>query len=62
MSVIEAERLRSNANLTGMKGRRVAGPDGKFSIQLDDPCTVFEKIPGTPKYWQKVRYEMIAKL
>jgi len=23
---------------------------------------VFEKIKGTPKYWQRVRYEMIAKL
>merc|ERR1711894_32293 len=26
MSVVEADRLRSNANLTGMRGNRVAGP------------------------------------
>ena len=62
MSMVEAERLRSNANLTGIKGRRVTGPDGKISIQLDDPCAVFEKIKGTHKYWQRVRYDIIAKL
>ena len=62
MSVIEAERLRSNANLSGIKGRRITGPDGAIRLLLDDPCSVFEKIKGTPKYWQRVRYEIIAKL
>ena len=62
MSMVEAERLRKNANLTGMKGKRTVGPGGKVSYQLEDPCTVFEKIKGTPKYWQRVKYEMIAKL
>ena len=33
-----------------------------MSFQIDDPCSVFEKIPGTPKYWQRVRYEIISKL
>ena len=62
MSMVEAERLRSNANLTGMKGKRSVGPGGQVSYQLEDPCSVFEKIPGTPKYWQRVKYEIIAKL
>ena len=62
MSVVEADRLRSNANLTGMRGNRVAGPGGRFVYQVKDPCSVFERIPGTPKYWQRVRYEIIAKL
>ena len=62
MSVVEAERLRSNANLTGMKGKRNVGPGGHVTYQLEDPCTVFEKIPGTPKYWQRAKYEIIAKL
>ena len=61
MSVVEADRLRSNANLTGMKGKRKVGPGGPW-IQVDDPCSVFEKIPGTHKYWQSIKYEMIAKL
>jgi superfamily II DNA helicase RecQ len=29
---------------------------------LNDPYTVFDNIKNTPKYWQKYRYEMIAKL
>ena len=62
MSMVEADRLRSNANLTGMKGKRSVGPGGQVSYQLEDPCSVFEKIPGTPKYWQRVKFEIIAKL
>merc|ERR1719209_544453 len=62
MSVVEAERLRANANLTGMKGKRSVGAGGHVTYQLEDPCTVFEKIKGTPKYWQRARYEIIAKL
>ena len=62
MSLIEAERLRSNANLTGVKGKRTAGPDGSFTYTLEDPCSVFEKVKGTPKYWQRAKYDIIAKL
>jgi hypothetical protein len=62
MSMVEADRLRSNANLTGMRGTRQSGPGGEVSFQIHDPCSVFEKIPGTPKYWQRVRYEIISKL
>ena len=60
MSYVEAERLRSNANLTGMKGQRVEGQGG-VSYEVRDPCTVFEKVPGTPKYFQKAKYDMISK-
>ena len=62
MSLVEAERLRNNANLTGMKGRRNVGPGGQVTMDLGDPCSVFERIPGTPKYFQRTKYEMIAKL
>ena len=62
MSLVEAERLRNNANLTGMKGRRTFGPDGQVTYQLEDPCAVFEKVKGTPKYWQRAKFEIIAKL
>ena len=60
MSYVEAERLRSNANMTGMKGKRVEGKEG-VSYEVKDPCTVFEKVPGTPKYFQKAKYDMISK-
>ena len=62
MSHVEAERLRCNANLTGHKGKRSELPGGDLSFEVKDPLTVFDKIPGTPKYWQKFKYDMIAKL
>ena len=33
-----------------------------MSYVLNDPLVVFDKIKGTPKYWQTVKFEMIAKL
>ena len=60
MSYVEAERLRNNANLTGMKGRRVEGVNS-VSFELKDPCSVFEKVKGTPKYFQKSKFDMISK-
>ena len=33
-----------------------------MSYEVKNPLTVFDKIPGTPKYWENVRYQMIAKL
>ena len=29
---------------------------------IKDPFSVFDNIKGTPKYWQKVKFDMIAKL
>ena len=62
MSHVEAERLRNNANLTGFRGKRSERPGGQMSYVLNDPLVVFDKIKGTPKYWQTVKFEMIAKL
>ena len=62
MSHVEAARLRSNVNLSGFKGKRTTDEDGQASYTLKDPFTVLAGIPGTPKYWQKVKLEMIAKL
>ena len=30
--------------------------------ELNDAMTVFEEIKGTPKYWQRIRTDMIAKI
>ena len=62
MSWVEADRLRRNANLSGYQGKKVKHEDGQISYSLKDPFSVLAGIPGTPKYWQKVRRDMIAKL
>ena len=35
---------------------------GHIFYEVHDALTVFDNIKGTPKYWQKVKYEIIAKL
>ena len=60
MSYVEALRLRNNANMTGMRGKRVEGKEG-VSVEIKDPCAVFDKVPGTPKYFQKSKFDMISK-
>ena len=62
MSHVESDQLRRNANLSGFRGERVEGEGGQANYVLKDPFAVFKDIKGTPKYWQKVKYDMIAKL
>ncbi len=61
-SHVESDRLRSNANLCGFKGRKNTDKGGEVSYEVKDPFTVFDRIKNTPKYWQKVKFDMIAKL
>ena len=61
-SYVESERLRSNANISGYRGKKEKDDQGQVSYCMKNPFTVFDKVPNTPKYWQNVRYEMIAKM
>ena len=54
----ERERLDNNVGISFRRGRPSA--NGKHT--LDDPFSVLDNIPGTPKYWQKRKWEMIARL
>ena len=55
---VERNALESKINISYQKGRvtggKVENPEDAFSV--------FEKLPGTPKYWQQKRYELLAKL
>jgi hypothetical protein len=61
-SHVESSRLRSNANLCGYKGKKTTNQGGQVSYEVKDPFTVFDRVKNTPKYWQKVKFDMIAKL
>ena len=58
---IEQKHLSSKANISFMRGRKTC-TNGVNEYELDDAFTVFEGIKNTPKYWQKVKHDMIAKL
>ena len=55
---LELRRLESNINISFMKGK----PNAQGQYSLDDAYSVLENTPGTPRYWQKKRYELIGKL
>ena len=59
---IEKKILNSHANISFMRGRKTVNSEGKPQYDLEDAFTTFEGVTNTPKYWQKVKYDMIAKL
>ena len=59
---IEQKQLSSKANISFMRGKKTTNSEGTSQYDLDDAFTTFDGVRNTPKYWQKVKYEMIAKL
>ena len=59
---IEQKQLSSKANISFMRGQKSTSAEGTTQYQLEDAFTTFDGIKNTPKYWQKVKYDMIAKL
>ena len=45
-----------------MRGKKTTNKEGISQFDLNDAFTVFDGIKNTPKYWQSVKYDMIAKL
>ena len=45
-----------------MRGRKNTSAEGPAQYELDDAFTTFDGIKNMPKYWQTVKYDMIAKL
>ena len=58
---IEQKQLASKANISFMRGQKTS-QNGIAEYDLEDAFSVFDGIRNTPKYWQKVKYDMIAKL
>ena len=45
-----------------MRGKKTVNKEGVAQFDLNDAFTVFDGIKNTPKYWQSVKYDMIARL
>ena len=52
----------SKANISFMRGQKSMNEEGTLQYKLEDAFTTFDGVTNTPKYWQKVKYDMIAKL
>ena len=59
---LENKQLSSKANISFMRGKKSTNVEGGTAYELEDAFTVFDGIRNTLKYWQKVKYDMIAKL
>ena len=62
VSFVEMHRLTSNMNVSYLRGKLNKNSDGHQFLSTEDSWTVFDNIPGSPKYWQKMRYDLIAKI
>merc|ERR1711860_250994 len=58
----ERNSLERQCNISGQKGVPVSCGGGKTQVKVNDMCNIFQKIKGTPKYWQLYKNEMIAKV
>ena len=44
------------------RGKAKKDVNGDTVYTLEDPYSVLDNIKNTPKYWQKTRYELLARL
>ena len=54
--------MQRNINVSGTRGKKTDHIDGSVTYDLEDGYTVLDDIKNTPRYWKKVKNEMIAKL
>ena len=62
VAYLEKQQLQRNINISGTRGKKVDHENGNTTYELDDGYTVLDDIKNTPRYWKKVKNEMIAKL
>ena len=62
VAYLEEKRIQQSLSLVGSRGKEVTGEGGSVSYQLEDEFRVLETIPNSPKYWQRMKYEILAKI
>ena len=59
---LEKKVMESHKGISFTRGKASATPDGKKTYSLDDPFSVLDNIKNTPRYWQKSRSELLARI
>ena len=63
VAYIEKKQIESRRGISYMRGKATTSKsDGTTTYTLNDPCSVLDNIKNTPRYWQKARYELLARL
>jgi exonuclease III len=58
---VEKKQMERNIGVSFLRGKANKSDDGT-SYSLDDPCSVLDNVKNTPRYWQKAKFELIARL
>ena len=59
---MERGAMEGQIDISVQKGIMSDVPGGAKSMRLTDAFSVFQKIPGTPKYWQQKRNNLLAMI
>ena len=59
---IERHQLESKMNISYRRGKINQNFKGTQFLKTEDGFGVFDNIRGSPRYWQKLRYDLLAKL
>ena len=59
---VEQQQLMARMNISFMRGKMTFSEDGGKFLQTEDGYNVFDGIPGSPRYWQKMKFDLIAKM
>ena len=62
IALIEKRQVQRNMGISFNKGTAKTDMSGDIIYSLEDPFSVLDNIKNTPRYWQKARYELLAKL
>ena len=62
VAFIEKKQIEGRKGIAFKRGKATTSTDGMTSYSLEDPYSVLDNVKNTPRYWQKMRYELMARL
>ena len=62
VAYLEKKQIEGRKGISFKRGKATKLLDGTSSYSLEDPYSVLDNVKNTPRYWQKTRYELLARL
>ena len=59
---VEEKQMERNIGVSFNKGKKTVSSDGSKTYELEDAFSVLDNVKGTPKYWKKLKGEMLGKI
>ena len=59
---LEREQIEKQFNIVAQRGTVARKADGSILVSNSDNFAAFQQVRGSPKYWQKARLELLAKV